>query len=90
DRIRPGMTANVDIEVDRAADVLSVPNSAVKPYKGGRAVRVENKKTKEIDYIPVEVGIKGDDRTQIIKGVSEGQEIIISLPNDQIQRGSLF
>lgn len=90
ERIKPGMTANVDIEVDKAENVLSVPNSAVKPYKGGRAVRVENQKTKEIEYIPVEVGIKGDERTQIMKGIREGQEIIISLPNDQIKRGSLF
>lgn len=89
-RIRPGMTANVDIEVDRETNVLSVPNSAVKPYKGGRAVRVENTKTKELEYIPVEVGIKGDTRTQIIKGVREGQEIIVSVPNDQVKSGSLF
>lgn len=90
ERIRPGMTANVDIEVDRAENVLSVPNSAVKPYKGGKAVRVENKKTGGIEYIPVEVGIKGEERTQILKGITNGQDIIISLPNDQLKRGSLF
>ncbi len=90
ERIRPGMTANVDIEVDRAENVLSVPNSAVKPYKGGKAVRIENKKKGGIEYIPVEVGIKGEERTQILKGVTNGQKIIISLPNDQLKRGSLF
>lgn len=89
-RIKPGMTANVDIEVDRAENVLSVPNSAVKPYKGGRAVRVENKKTKGIEYVPVVIGIKGEERTQILKGIKPGQEIIVSLPNDQIKRQGLF
>jgi multidrug efflux pump subunit AcrA (membrane-fusion protein) len=89
-QIKPGMTAGVDIEVDKAEDVLSVPNSAVKPYKGGRAVRVFDKKTKQITYIPVTIGIKGEDKTQIIKGITEGQEIISSLPNDQVKRPGLF
>lgn len=89
--IRPGMTANVDISVDKVKNVLTVSNSAVKPYKGGRAVRVINPETKGIKYIPVEVGLKGDDKTEIKKGVTEGQEVITSLSNEQIQRsGGLF
>lgn len=91
EQIRPGMTASVDIEVDKASNVLSVPNSAVKPYKGGRAVRVVDEKTKEMKYITVEVGLKGDSRTQIIKGISEGQEVITALSNDQVkQQQSMF
>lgn len=89
--IRPGMTANVDISVDKVTDVLTISNSAVKPYKGGRAVRIVDPGTKEIKYIPVEVGLKGDDKTEIKKGVTEGQEIITSLSNEQIKRsGGLF
>ncbi len=88
--IRPGMTANVDIEVDKKLNALSVPNSAVKPYQGGRAVRVYNKDKNDLEYIPVEIGIKGEERTEILKGISENQEIIVSLPNDQIKRPSLF
>jgi HlyD family secretion protein len=91
DQIKPGMTASVDIEVDKETNVLSVPNSAVKPYKGGRAVRVVDSETKEMKYIPVEVGLKGDTRTQIIKGISEGQEVITALSNDQVkQQQSMF
>ncbi len=89
-QIRPGMTANVDVEVDKVQGVLTVPNSAIKPYKGGRAVRVVDPKTKEMVFIPVEVGLKGEVKTEIKKGVSENQEIITSLPNDQIKRNSLF
>lgn len=86
--IRPGMTANVDISVDKANNVLNVSNSAVKPYKGGKAVRVVDPSTKEMKFIPVEIGLKGDDKTEIVKGVSEGQEVITSLTNDQVQRSS--
>lgn len=89
--IRPGMTANVDIAVDKVSNVLTVSNSAVKPYKGGRAVRVINPQTKEIEFIPVEIGLKGEDKTEIVKGVSEGQEVVTSLSNEQVQRsGGIF
>lgn len=88
--IRPGMTGNVDMSVAKVSNVLTVSNSAVKPYKGGRAVRVMNPSTKEVDFIPVKVGLKGDDKTEIIKGVSEGQEVITALTNDQVQRSGLF
>lgn len=89
--IKPGMTADVDIEVDKATNVLTVPNSAVKPYKGGRAVRVIDPKTKELKYIPVEIGIRGESKTQIVKGISEGEEIVTALSNEQVKKsGDLF
>ena len=89
-QIRSGMTADVTITTKKRRDVLTVPNSSVKPYKGGRAVRVLDEKTKEVTYIPVEIGIRGKDRTEIIKGISEGTGVITALPNDQIERPSLF
>src|SRR6185436_16741148 len=73
-RIRSGMTVDVDIVTKRLRDVLSVPNSAVKPYKGGRAVRVYDNKKREIVYKPVKVGVRGEARTQILDGVNEGDE----------------
>lgn len=88
--IKPGMTANVDIEVDRVTNVLMVPNSAVKPYKGGRSVRIIDPKTKEMKNIPVQIGLKGTNNTQIIKGVTEGQEVITALSNDQVKRPGPF
>ncbi len=80
-RIRPGMTANVEIEVDKAEKVLTVPNSAIKPYKGKKAVQVLNKKTKEPDYVPVEVGIKSTERTEIKSGISEGTQVVTATKN---------
>ena len=32
-------------------------------------------------YIPVIIGVKGETRTQILNGISEGQEIITALTN---------
>ena len=83
--IRPSMTANVDIEVDKVENVLTVPNSAIKPYQGKKAVQIYDKKTKTIKYIPVEVGIKSPERTEIKSGVDEGTEVVISVKNGSLK-----
>lgn len=89
EKIRPGMTADVEITTNELKNVLSVPNSAVKPYQGGRAVRILGK-NKKIEYVPVKIGIKGNKDTQILEGITEGQEIISSLSNEQIKRSGGF
>lgn len=86
--IRSQMTANVEIKTQTREDVLSVPNSAVKPYRGGRAVQVLE--GKDLKYIPVVIGIRGDERSEIIRGVEEGQKIIIGEKNKSIQRQGPF
>lgn len=88
-QLRAGMNADVSITTKRLTNVLSVPNGAVKPYKGKRAVRVPDEKG-EINYIPVEIGAKGDKRTQIRSGIQEGQIVITSLSNEQLKRPGLF
>ena len=88
--LRPGMTADVEVVTKELKDVLSVPNAAVKPYQGGRAVRVVDPKTKEPTFVPVTIGVRGDERTEILKGVAEGQEVVISLSNEQLKRPGLF
>lgn len=90
--IRTEMTATVSIETAKHAHVLVVPNSAVKPYKGGKAVIVEGS-TKEnqvknkagsllpLHYVPIKVGLKGITQTEIISGVTEGTKVVTSSIN---------
>ncbi len=89
ERVQPGMTADVDIIVASKDNVLTVPSSAVKPYQGGRAVRVVGSDG-EVVFVPVEVGARGDRRTEILSGISEGTEVIVSLANEQIERNASF
>lgn len=89
EQLRPGMNVDVVITTNTVTHVLSVPNAAVKPYQGGRAVRITNDKG-ELTYIPVIIGIRGTTKTQIIKGITEGQFVITSLSNDQIKRAGPF
>lgn len=89
--IRPGMTVDAEIITNELKDVISVPNSAVKPYQGGRAVRVPDPKAKDkFIYVPVEIGIRGNERTEIKKGLTVGQEIITTVANEGIRRPNPF
>ncbi len=85
DSIRPAMTANVDIEVDKAENVLTVPNNAIKPYEGKKAVQIIDPQTKTAKYIPVEIGIKSPERTQIKSGVNEGTQVITGTKNGAVK-----
>lgn len=79
--IRPNMTVTVAIETAKHENVLIVPNSAIKPYKGGKAVLVPgagngSAKNAQFHYVPVSVGLKGITDTEITNGVSEGMHVI--------------
>ena len=85
-KIKPAMTANVDIEVDKAENVLTVPNSAIKPYKGGKAVQFYDHKTNLPVFVPIKIGVRGIDKTEVVEGVTEGMEVITALQNGQVKR----
>ena len=90
EQLLPGMSMDADILSHKQENVLTVPNAAVKPYKGGKAVRVPGKKKGEIEFVPVIVGIRGDARTQIISGLSEGQEIIVATTGETAKKSGPF
>jgi len=90
EKLKSGMTGDATITTTVLENVLSVPNAAVKLYNGERAVRVIAKGKKEPEYIPVKVGIKGSERTQVVSGIDEGRDVIVSLTNEQIKRSGFF
>lgn len=84
-KIKPGMTVTVSINTEEHKDVLTVPNNAIKPYKGAKAVLIPGKGTEKINgktlpfhYVPVKTGIKGITRTEIVNGVTEGETVVTS------------
>lgn len=90
ENLKSGMTVDVEISTNELKNVLTVPNSAVKPYQGGRGIRIPGNKKGEIKFIPIVIGVRGKNRTQILEGLREGQEIIIALSNDSLKRSGLF
>ncbi len=76
ERVRSGMTANIDILTGKKENVLAVPQRAVIEKNGEKFIKViKNKIPKEVK---VETGLRGSDgRVEIVSGLSVGDEIVV-------------
>lgn len=100
-KLKPGLTANVTIFTSELHDVLTVPTKALRytPEKetvGGRNIVPSQAKHKvwvlegnSVKAIAVEIGQSDGSNTQIISGLTEGQEIISgvksSIPDEDVK-----
>ena len=79
DKLRVGMSADLDILTARKSDVLTVPTQAVKTEDGKKYVDILIKKDRkeEIKKVKVETGLRGDDgMVEIISGLNAGDEAV--------------
>jgi HlyD family secretion protein len=97
--IKPGMSVNAEIIVDRKENVLLVPNSAIKSDGMGKYVEViKNYEIKRrnsfkpvaisqnlIEKRYIKTGISNDEFTEILEGLNEGEVIIIRTLNQTAQ-----
>jgi len=75
--LRAGMYANVTFDVPVAHDALVVPEEAV--IRGGtRDLVVLERSPGSFDVLPVALGRYGDGRWEVLEGVEEGDEIVVS------------
>ena len=76
DKIKSGMTANIDILSDKKENVISIPQRAVTTKNGDKFVRVSvNGAIKEIT---VTTGIKGSNGyIEVTNGLNEGDQVVI-------------
>jgi macrolide-specific efflux system membrane fusion protein len=74
-RVKPGMSASAAVIVSQAQGV-TIPNSAITGSGSLATVTVESngKKTQK----QVAVGLKGDSRTQIVSGLSAGDQLVVT------------
>ncbi len=75
DTIYPNMAVNATIITSVKNDVLVVPNSAVQTSNGTSTVRVL--KNGQATPVDVEIGSTSDTQTEIVSGLSEGDQVII-------------
>jgi macrolide-specific efflux system membrane fusion protein len=74
-QVKPGMTASVAV-IDKQASGVTLPNSAVPGTSNIATVDVtKNGKTTPTSVI---VGVRGDSRTQIVKGLATGQQVVVT------------
>ena len=77
ERIKSGMTANIDILTDEKKDVIVVPQRAVIQKDENRIVRVVDSNGKIIER-KVEVGLRGSDgNIEITSGLNVGDQAIV-------------
>ncbi|OSI11251.1 efflux RND transporter periplasmic adaptor subunit [Neisseria zoodegmatis] len=72
-----GMTTENTIVINRAQQVLAVPNLAVKIKEGKKVVRVLGDKD-QVEERAVKTGLSDGTNTQVTEGVKEGEKVIIS------------
>jgi len=91
-RLKPGMTASCDFLVRSVEDVLRLPNRAVQRDRGEQSVLVQ--RDGELTQIPLEVGLVGDEWTEIRGGLAEGDVVVSAInvagsapPDRALERG---
>jgi len=75
-RLLPGMTATCEFTVKEVENTLYLPSRAVKRSGDGYVVTL--KEGEQTVQTPVEVGLVGDENTEILEGVREGTEVVAS------------
>ncbi|MFZ2269471.1 MAG: efflux RND transporter periplasmic adaptor subunit [Azonexus sp.] len=76
-RLKPAMFAEVEIPVAGAAQVVSVPNSAVID-SGSRQVVIVQLDEGRFEPRPVRLGARGGEFVQVLEGVKEGEMVVSS------------
>jgi multidrug efflux pump subunit AcrA (membrane-fusion protein) len=78
--IKPGMTADVRIHIEKKEHVLALPIEAVVKENGkqfvSKVVPAENGKQKT-DKVEVTVGARNDREIEIASGIKEGDKVLI-------------
>ena len=74
-KLKPGMYARIDLIVEERKNALVAPKSAVIDFENKRGVwqpTAENRAR----FVPVELGIEGNDQIEILSGLNEGDKFV--------------
>ena len=72
----PGMSAEVEIDLDRSRDVLAVPSEAIASEEGRDVCYVAG--TDGLERRQVTVGRSNRELLEVTKGLAEGEEVVIN------------
>lgn len=73
-RLRPGMTANVDILLNKKENVTVLPAEALRPGNKVMVVTGTGEKAQKVERA-VEVGLKDEARVEILSGLKPGDKV---------------
>ena len=77
-RVRAGMTANIDIRTEEKKGVLVVPQRAVKIVNGKKTIEILEADGETTILVEVETGLKGSDgNIEIVSGLTVGDKVVV-------------
>jgi len=76
--IRSGMTADVTVEAAKKQNVMRISRGIVEEIDGKKMVDVVV--GKKIEKREIETGFEGNDYYEVISGLSEGDQVVVSAP----------
>ncbi|OGC50413.1 hypothetical protein A2716_04370 [candidate division WWE3 bacterium RIFCSPHIGHO2_01_FULL_40_23] len=86
DLVLPNMTVTAEIVKDEKQGVLYVPTASIQVRRGKSTVNVMRNGQRE--EVEVQTGISDADNTEIISGLSEGEEVVVNtLPTEGFTSG---
>ncbi|MEO8638238.1 MAG: efflux RND transporter periplasmic adaptor subunit [Candidatus Taylorbacteria bacterium] len=76
ERIKSGMTANIDIQTGTRENVLRIPQRAVTQKDNEKSVKIV-RENNSVEEVPVVLGLRGTDGyVEVISGLNEGDKIV--------------
>lgn len=81
-RVRPGMTATLNIPIAAADNVLAVPLAAVFSEEMERYVYL--KKEESFERRPIQIGVTDYQYAEVQKGLSEGDVVFLEVPQEAL------
>jgi HlyD family secretion protein len=75
-RLKSGMTAQAEVLTKEITGVIAVPSAAVRTQNGTSVVTVLDPDGAQ-RTVTVQTGATGDGKTQILSGVTEGQQVVL-------------
>ncbi|MBV8994823.1 MAG: HlyD family efflux transporter periplasmic adaptor subunit [Pseudonocardiales bacterium] len=75
-RLKNGQTAQARVITNEVDDVLTVPNSAIRKRGDQSTVTIIDAAGNQ-QQVRFQPGLVGDDRTQVISGLREGQQVVL-------------
>jgi multidrug efflux pump subunit AcrA (membrane-fusion protein) len=75
--VKPGMTANADVQVVRKENALLIPSRAIRAANQQHFVTIRSgQATREVE---VKIGLSNDQETEIVSGLNEGDEVLLTV-----------
>jgi RND family efflux transporter MFP subunit len=83
-RLKPGMYANVTLEIETRENILTVPKIALVDSGGSRGVYQPNADGRA-EFKPVQVGLEVSEKAEVLEGLNDG-DIVVSTGAGALRR----